>query len=174
MIIDVSLQLKEPVGSERRYRIDEAIDFPNGGEVAIQGEVSLIRTNGGILMTGTLNTRINAVCSRCLGAFDQPLPLKLEEEFLPVVDPSTGARLPCPGEDNVFVIDANLEIDLGEVVRQYILLALPMKPLCREDCAGLCSSCGHNLNLGPCSCSPDVAPRFAELAKLVLSEERTD
>jgi len=174
MIIDVSLQLKQPVGSERRYRIDEAIDSPNVGEVAIQGEVRLIRTNGGILMTGSLNARVHAVCSRCLGAFDQSVPLKVEEEFLPVVDPATGVRLRWPVEDTVFVIDANQEIDLGEVVRQYILLALPMKPLCLEDCAGLCSSCGHNLNLGPCSCFPDCDPRFAELAKLGVSKERTD
>ena len=174
MIIDVSQQLKLPVGSTSRYGIDETIDSPEGEEVVIQGEVSLLRTDRGILMTGTLNTRIKAVCSRCLGAFDQSLALKLEEEFLPVVDPTTGASLPWSGEDCAFVIDANQEIDLGEVVRQYILLVLPMKPLCRKDCAGLCPSCGHNLKLGSCSCPPAVDPRFAELAKLVLGEEGRD
>jgi len=173
MIIDVSQQLKQPIGSTRRYSINETSNSPDGEEFSIYGEVSLLRTDRGILMTGILNTRIKAVCSRCLGDFDQPLTLKLEEEFLPVVGPSIGTSLPWSGEDGAFVIDENQEIDLGEVVRQCTLLALPMKPLCRGDCAGLCPSCGRNLNLGPCSCPGAVDPRFAELAKLVLGEERT-
>ena len=173
MIIDVSQQLKQPIGSTRRYSINETSNSPDGDELSIYGEVSLLRTDRGILMTGILNTRIKAVCSRCLGAFDQPLTLKIEEELLSVVDPSTGTSLPWSGEDGAFIIDENQEIDLGEVVRQYVLLALPLKPLCREDCAGLCPSCGRNLNRGPCSCTPAVDPRFAELAKLVSGEERT-
>ena len=172
MIIDVSQQLKEPVGSTRHYRIHETSDCLDGEELPIQGEISLLRTDRSILMTGLVSTRIKAMCSRCLGDFDQPLTLNLEDEFLPVVDLATGASLPGLGEDGAFAINENQEIDLGEVVRQYALLALPMKPLCRKDCAGLCPSCGHNLNLGSCSCPPAVDPRFAELAKLVLGEER--
>jgi len=173
MIIDVSQQLKEPIGSTRHYRINDTIDSPDGEEVTIQGEMTLLRTDRGILMTGSLNIRIRAVCGRCLGVFGQPLPLKLEDEVLLTADPSTGAALPWSGEDGAFVINGNHEIDLSEVVRQYILLGLPMKPLCREDCAGLCPSCGHNLNLGPCGCPSVVDPRFAELVKLVTGEERT-
>jgi len=172
MIINVSEQLKEPVGSTRRYRIHETSDCLDGEELSIQGEISLLRTDRSILMTGLVSTRIKATCSRCLGDFDQPLTLNLEGEFLPVVDLATGASPPGLGEDGAFAINENQEIDLSEVVRQYALLALPMKPLCRKDCAGLCPSCGHNLNLGSCSCPPAVDPRFAELAKLVLGEER--
>jgi uncharacterized protein len=172
MIIDVSQQLKEPLGSTRHYRINETSDCPDGEELSIQGEITLLRTDRSILMTGLVNTRIKAVCSRCLGDFDQPLTLNLEDEFVPVVELATGASLPELGEDGAFAINENQEIDLCEVVRQYALLALPMKPLCRKDCAGLCPSCGHNLKLGSCSCPPAVDPRFAELAKLVLGEER--
>jgi len=173
MIIDVSQQLKQPVGSTRHYHIDETIDSPDGEKLAVKGGIELLRTDRGILMIGVLDTRIKAVCSRCLSDFDQPLSIRIEEELLPVLDPITGAYLPGAGEDGAFIIDENGEIDLGEVLRQYILLALPMKPLCREDCAGLCPSCGHNLNLRPCKCPRAIDPRFAELAKLFPGKERT-
>lgn len=172
MVIDVSQQLKEPIGSIRHYSFSQGGDSPDKAEFPLEGEVSLLRTDRGIFATGILNTRVEAVCSRCLGTFDQSLPLKIEEELLLTVEPSAGASMPGLGEGGAFTINESQEFDLGEVVRQYALLALPMKPLCREDCAGLCPSCGHNLNLGPCNCPAPIDPRFAPLAKLVSGEER--
>ena len=59
-------------------------------------------------------------------------------------------------------------LDLTEAMRQYILIAIPMKPLCREDCAELGSSCGSNLNQGECGCpSQPVDPRWHGLIKLL-------
>jgi uncharacterized protein len=69
-----------------------------------------------------------------------------------------------PEDSGGFPIDGHHIIDMTEAVRQYILLTTPMKPLCREDCAGLCPVCGHNLNQGPCSCPPQgVDPHWAKL-----------
>jgi uncharacterized protein len=174
VIIDLSQQLKEPIGSIRRYSFSQSGDSTEKAEFPLEGELTLLRTDQGVFVTGVLNTRVDAVCSRCLGDFDQPLTLKIEEELLLTVDPSTGASIPTQGEGGAFTINENQEFDLGEAVRQYVLLALPMKPLCREDCAGLCPSCGHNLNLGHCSCSHPIDPRLAPLAKLVSVEERID
>jgi uncharacterized protein len=57
-------------------------------------------------------------------------------------------------------------------VRQYALLAIPMKPLCREGCAGLCPTCGRNLNQGPCDCPPQVLdPRLSGLRKLLSTND---
>ncbi len=149
MIFDVSQQLKEPVGSHRHYQVSETGDPP------IYGEVDLLRTDRGVFVSGTLKTTLQAVCSRCLSSFGQPLTLTIEDEYL------------SKAEEGTFSIDENQEIDLSEAVRQYALLALPMKPLCREDCAGLCPRCGHNLNLGPCGCSiSNLDPRFALLARI--------
>lgn len=149
MIIDVSQQLKEPVGSYRHYRISESDTSP------IYGEVDLLRTDRGIFVSGTLNTTHKAVCSRCLSSFEQPLTLRIEEEYL------------SKAEEGAFTIGEHQEIDLSEAVRQYALLVLPMKPLCSEDCAGLCHRCGHNLNLGPCDCLTSyLDPRFAPPATL--------
>ena len=58
-------------------------------------------------------------------------------------------------------------LDLTEAIRQRVLLELPIATLCREDCAGLCSQCGHDLNLGPCDCKPEVDTRFSVLEKLL-------
>ena len=138
MIFNVSQQLKEPIGSTRHYKIESA-DPP------VSGEVVLFRTDRGIFVNGTLSTVVSTVCSRCLTPFDQRLTLNIEEEFTPVSSASAWG--------SAFVISANHEIDLREAVRQCSVLALPMKPLCRSDCAGLCPSCGHNLNLGPCDCN---------------------
>jgi len=146
MIIEVSQQLKEPVGSERRYLIEES------GDPTICGDVSFIRTDRGIYVSGTIETTLKAVCSRCLSSFDQPLTLRIEEEYL------------SKAEEGAFTVGEHQEIDLREAVRQYALLALPMKPLCREDCAGLCPGCGHNLNVGRCDCpTSDLDPRFIPL-----------
>jgi len=173
MIIDVSQQLKEPIGSTHRYSFSQSGDSADKAEFPVEGELSLLRTDRGIFVTGILNTRVEAVCSRCLDTFAQGLTLKIEEEFLPTVDPLTGVPLDWQGEEGNFTINEKQEFDLGEAVRQYVLLALPLKPLCREDCAGLCPNCGHDLNLGLCSCPAPIDPRFAPLAKLVSAEERT-
>ena len=62
-------------------------------------------------------------------------------------------------------------LDLSEAVRQYALLALPMKPLCQEDCAGLCPQCGANLNGGSCSCGRDcISSPWAQLKSLARGE----
>lgn len=153
-IIDVSQLLKEPIGSIGHYRIDESGDPP------VYGEVSLLRTDRGIFVSGTLETTAEAVCSRCLSSFDQSLTINIEEEYL------------IKSEEGAFTISDDRQLDLTEAVRQYSLLALPMKPLCREDCAGLCPSCGHNLNLGPCACPPTGPdPRLAPLARLASEEK---
>ncbi len=154
MIIDVSKLTSEPIGTTWRY------GFRETGESPFSGEVTLLRTDKGIFVSGTVDTMFKAVCSRCLVPMEQPLTLHIEEEYSSDAD------------ESAFTISGGKEIDLSEAVRQYLLLAIPMKPLCREDCAGLCPTCGHNLNLGPCNCPPrDIDPRLAKLAMLVSDKE---
>jgi len=65
------------------------------------------------------------------------LELNIEEEFYPISDVTTGSMLDEPAEIDDFIIDEHLILDLSEAVRQYALLAIPMKPLCRADCQGI-------------------------------------
>jgi len=174
MEINVSQQLKEPIGSVRDYELSESVDFAGGSSI-VEGRVRLVRTDRGILVEGTLHTQVELDCSRCLTPFTCPLTLNVEEEYFPTTSVVTGAPLPLPDEPGCFTIDENHILDLTEATRQYALLAIPMKPLCREECAGLCPRCGHNLNLGSCACpSEEIDPRWAVLTKLDTEGKGTE
>ena len=168
MQINVSQLLQEPVGTTRDYRVSEVIDSAgDGNDYPVRGELRLLRTHRSILVKGTLYTDIEFTCGRCLNLFSSPLTLDIEEEYVPTVDVVSGVPLPLPDDYVSFTIDEHHVLDLTEAIRQYILLAIPMKPLCREDCAGLCQACGHNLNAGPCKCpAQGVDHRWSQLTKL--------
>jgi len=168
MEINVSQQLKAPIGAIRNYDVDEAVEIA-GSASRVQGKVRLTRTHRSILVKGTLHTETEVTCSRCLSLFAYPLTLNIEEEYFPTTDVVTGASLPLTDEPGCFTIDEHHILDLTEAIQQYVLLAIPMKPLCRQDCAGLCPNCGHNLNLGPCHCPPQQTDhRWSELNKLAF------
>jgi len=168
MRINVSQQLKSSIGSIRNYEVSEVVSIA-GGDSMVEGKVTLVRTDRGILTEATLHTEVKVTCSRCLSLFDYPLTLSIEEEYFPITDVVSGISLSLPEEPGCFTIDEHHVLDLTEAIRQYALLAIPMKPLCRQDCAGLCPTCGHNLNQGPCDCLPQQAdPHRSKLNKLAL------
>ncbi|MBA7646092.1 hypothetical protein ES703_53853 [subsurface metagenome] len=169
MQINVSQLLKEPIGSSRNYEVSEIVDVTGDGSGRkVQGEVRLLRTHRGVLVKGELHAEVELTCSRCLSLFNFPVAINFEEEYLPTIDVVSGAPLPSPEEPGSFVIDEHHVIDLTEAIRQYTLLTMPMKPLCRQDCAGLCPDCGHNLNRGPCDYPPPaIDSRWSELTELL-------
>ncbi len=168
MQINVSQLLQEPIGSSRRYQVNETAVFDNGSTHQLTGECQLLRTQRSVLVKCQVDTDAELTCSRCLTAFRQPLTINFEEEYLPTVDILTGAPLDTPDEINHFTIDKNHVLELNEAIRQYALLVMPMKPLCREDCSGLCQKCGKNLNEGPCDCpQQEIDSRWAKLTNLL-------
>ena len=169
MQINVSQLLQEPIGSERDYQFDEVVDITGDGkDEQVQGECSLLRTQRSVLTKCTLNTEVELNCSRCLSPFLYPLTLNFQEEYFPTVDVLSGAPLPLPEEAGAFTIDGHHILDLTEATRPYTLMAIPMKPLCHQDCAGLCPTCGCNLNQGHCDCpTPSIDPRWSQLTKLL-------
>lgn len=175
MEINVSQQLKENIGTIREYEVSEFNDIlGNGSSSPVEGSVKLIRTNRGILVQGTLKSRVFVECSRCLKDFSYPLTFNIEEEYFPVIDVSSGAPIAIPDDGDGFIIDEHHILDLGEAIRQNALLAIPIKVLCRKDCAGLCQGCGKNLNEGPCECDTEkIDPRWAKLAKLASAVKKS-
>jgi uncharacterized protein len=117
--------------------------------------VRLDRIPSGILVRGDVDGTLDLECSRCLEIFHAPLRIHVEEEFVPSVDIHSGAPLLPPDDGLSFVIDHNHILDLSEAVRQNALASLPINPVCRSDCAGLCPVCGANRNEDPCTCSED-------------------
>ncbi|MDO8687759.1 MAG: DUF177 domain-containing protein, partial [Dehalococcoidales bacterium] len=154
--INVSQQLKSPIGTRRNYQVSEMVDI-DGNNRLVHGEVELTRTERSLLVQGVLYAEAELTCSRCLNVFSCPLTLDVEEEYFPTTDVVGGTALPLPDDPDSFTIDKQNILDLTEAIRQYMLLAIPMKPLCYEDCAGLCPACGHNLNQSPCNCPPQPA-----------------
>lgn len=172
MRYNVAQLLKEQSGGIRQYSLHEDISQLDPDIVpltTLDGNIQLIRTSDGILARGNLTTSVELVCSRCLEAFSLPVRVVLEEEFHPTLDIVTGATLPVlEGAEPATRIDSHHILDLTEVARQDILLALPPYPVCRSRCAGLCSKCGKNLNEGPCDCKVDeMDPRFETLKQLL-------
>ncbi len=168
MQINVSQLLREPIGAIRDFKVNEVADISGDGKgCLVQGECRLLRTQRSVLTKCAMNTEVELTCSRCLSPFRYPMTLKFEEEYLPTVDVVSGMPLPSP-EAGVFTIDEHHILDLTEAICQYTLLAVPMKPLCHKDCAGLCPNCGHNLNQGRCNClTQSTDPRWSELTKLL-------
>lgn len=153
MLINVSTLLTEVVGSARRYHVeDEVAEVASDGyRRDVAGELRLIRTARGVLvMADLMLAEVEQECSRCLEPFRGPLRLEFDEEFVLPRDPLTGETATVGPDD--FRIDEHRHLDLSEAVRQYEQSALPLQPICRPDCRGLCPTCGQNLNLGSCDC----------------------
>ncbi len=168
MEFNVAHLLKEPVGTNRDYAVYSTLESPEetSGSV-VQGEARLARVNQGILVNASLMVSAACLCSRCLQDFNTLLELRLSEVYIPTVDINTGADLHAKEEAApFFLLNDHHELDITEAVRQSVIVALPMKPLCKEDCAGLCTYCGMNLNLG-CICeSNELDPRWLPLLEL--------
>ena len=171
MEFNVAQLMKERVGATRKYEVHENIEQLDPELVALDelsGEVRLLRTLEGILVTGWLTTTLGLVCDRCLAPFAQRVEIELEDEFKASIDIVTGASLPVLPEDEGNLIDEHHILDLHEVVRQRLLISQPPHALCNSDCLGLCATCGKNLNEGPCDCvAEQVDPRWAALRELL-------
>ena len=175
LLYNVSTLLREPIGSTREFDVDERVlvDTEEPRHERVTGSVVLLRTKDGVLATARLHGEQPERCSRCLRQLAVPMRLDIEEEFIATVDVRTGAKLARPEEPEAFLISAQQQLDLEEVVRQAWALALPMQPLCRPDCKGLCARCGTDLNESVCTCSPEEDDRWSPLKKLLVEMEGT-
>lgn len=170
MVFNVAQLLKSSIGTsmeedfeEDTIQLDEDIKIVG----PIVGHVRMRRISQGLLVDGWVDLTLELTCTRCLSQFEQPMHVPVEERFYPTLDIITGLPMPPIEEEDVFPINDHHEVDLSEAVRQQIVLSLPMVTLCKEDCSGLCSQCGHDLNLGPCDCKPAVDERFSVLNVLL-------
>ena len=174
MIFNVAQLLKSPMGTsleadlneEEDVKLDEDLKFVG----PLTGHVRMRHINQGLLVDGWVDITLEFECTRCLKTFEQALHVPFEEHFFPTVDVVTGVPLPPSDEEDVFPIDEHHLVDLTEAIRQQVWLNIPMVTLCKEECAGLCSQCGHDLNLGPCDCEPEVDSRFSVLKTLLQNE----
>ena len=149
---------------EHRHGVIEGLGtlsvvVPDGAEVG--AEVTLSSYPGGITATGTVTAPWTGECRRYGGEVTGEVTAAVRERYVPsevdgtAVDP----------EADVYLLTDNL-LDLEPLARDAVLLELPLAPLCAEDCAGLCPTCGANRNTETCDCAPAVDPRWAALDAL--------
>lgn len=181
LVFNVAQLLKERVGATRRLQLetpelvlDEGTE--DGGRLEahkLHGDVKVTRLSEGLLVQGDIEADVTMECSRCLTELNLPVDASLEEQFQPTVDIVTGMPVHRAEyeDDQAFEIDPNHLMDLSEPVRQALLVALPMKPLCREDCKGICPECGANLNEVDCGHTSEPEDnRWSGLAVLRIED----
>lgn len=143
------------------YRIEEPVAW----------SVDVTNTGGALLVMGTARAAAAAPCARCLEDVTYDLEGDIEGYFV-----IGGEEAPAPDDlegDEFSYLPESRMIDLVPLIEQALLLELPLVPLCDDDCKGLCTRCGANLNEGPCGCAdegPSDASPFAALKNLKLED----
>jgi uncharacterized protein len=121
-----------------------------------------------VRLVGRVRTTLETNCGRCLEPFDIPVDASFDLLFLPQADTTPSGEAEVQDADVGVSYYRDDTIDLGEVMREQFFLAMPMKPLCRADCQGLCPVCGINRNRESCECRTEwVDPRLAGLQKFL-------
>jgi uncharacterized protein len=145
--LNVGFILHEDVGTSHEF----SFDLPQvkvGEDLELRqlaGALSIGRTAQGLLLTGEFSGTTELTCVRCLRPFDQTLNWKLTEVF---------ALSAKTVSESGLIVPEDAQIDLQPILRDYALLEVPIKTLCREDCRGLCPVCGQDLNVMDCGHRP--------------------
>jgi uncharacterized protein len=125
----------------------------------LTGLARITRAAQGLLVQVKIQASMQAECVRCLGNFSQPLEIDFTELYAFTSNSVTESGLIFP---------ENGKIDLAPIVREEMLLAIPISPLCRPDCKGLCPVCGENLNETTCNHEDEaIDPRLSALRSLL-------
>jgi len=160
---------KNGTGFEHVYQLGELVFDEDAIRLTLPAEVNgSVKPDGRhVRVQGAVRTQVEVECDRCL----QPIAVTVDAEFnVSYVPANVYAEDETPelNEDdlNMSVFDEDI-IDLDDLAREQILLAMPSRSLCREDCKGLCPVCGINRNMQACECeSTEVDPRWAALKDL--------
>ena len=156
---DVSALTKARLGTSLTLNVDTGPQSLTDLQVSFfHGTIQVIRVPDGLLVQGTVESRLRLECVRCLKPCALPITLELEETF----------GLPGARQSVAYVVGDDGWLDLAPLLREQSWTAIPMKPLCRTDCKGLCPQCGANLNRESCTCeSTQIDPRLAMLKDLL-------
>jgi len=144
-----------------------ALDMPGYGmsePMAIAGRVTKVDRD--VYLTATLRGALDSECSRCLTAFKMPLGLNLSVVYVPDKGRMEEKEGALESDFNVSFYEDDV-IDILQDVKETIIINLPIKPVCRPDCKGLCPHCGADLNVADCGCEKAArGSPFEELKKL--------
>ncbi|NLN83288.1 MAG: DUF177 domain-containing protein [Firmicutes bacterium] len=171
MMLQVA-ELKRRTGSQRKTRWQEPIENFDLKDTdfkllaPIQAKVQVTNVGDRMLVEGEAVAKLLTTCCRCLIEFEQELIIDLEETFLFVSKVFSEEEGDEENEDRYLPVLMADQIDLTELLKESFFSQLPIKAVCKEECLGLCETCGKDLNEGPCDCQEEaVDPRFAILSQ---------
>jgi uncharacterized protein len=142
---------------------DDEIALKSNVKVSANLEKHIVQTN----VEGEISTGIEIDCNRCLTKVENDLKIPFSAAFVTPENYSKQSEKELGEEELEVSVIENEEIDLAQLVREQILLAIPAQFLCREDCKGLCPVCGANKNLIDCKCRLDeIDPRWSALKNI--------
>jgi uncharacterized protein len=125
-------------------------------------------------MSGQAMTTLEMECSRCIESFDVPVETSFDLRYVSQTENAGDGEREVGEEDLTTAFYREGMLDLIDLLREQFVLALPMKPLCREACRGLCAVCGNNLNTTQCDCAPKWEdPRLAPFKSLLTRDEES-
>jgi uncharacterized protein len=168
MLLDLS---RLPSGVDRVVRRFEPAEFGRTDEefrivAPVDLQVDVQKDARKIRLVGRVSTTLELGCSRCLEPFRIAVDALFDSLFFPASANVGQAEREVTAEDLGVSFYRDDAIDLGEVMREQFYLTLPMKPLCRPECAGLCPVCGINRNRETCACQAAwVDPRLEALKR---------
>jgi uncharacterized protein len=158
--LNVGFLIKSPIGTSRDFNFEHAA-IKLGDDLALRkftGTARFDRTPQGLLLQGDFSAEIDLECVRCLDEYSQPLKWSFTDLY--AFDKRSIS------ESNLLVPE-DAQIDLEPLLREYALLEIPIKPVCKPDCKGLCPVCGENLNLTDCGHRPVSDSPFAAMKDLL-------
>jgi DUF177 domain-containing protein len=157
----------------RTFQPDEVGEEADPYEIVapVELEFDIHKDKDKFRLVGRVRTELELSCSRCLEPFRFPIDGAFDQRYLPATEAVADVEHEVEDDDLETSYYSEDHIDLNELMREQFYLALPMKPLCLEDCKGLCAQCGTNLNTGMCDCAPIWEdPRLAALRTLKARE----
>jgi uncharacterized protein len=160
-----TVQLSAP--APEGFGIVDLIGVPVGAELLL--DLQLESVMDGVLVTGTVEAPVAGECVRCLGAVSDTIAVRVQELFL---YPEASVSPQQDDDDEVAQLVGD-HLDLAPTVRDAVVLALPLTPLCQEDCQGLCATCGERLDDLPADHSHDTTdPRWGALSGLLHESDQ--
>jgi uncharacterized protein len=171
--INVAPLLKQHIGAQVDFEVTESPIDPRGENaglleaniIGIDADIVATHTNPGAYLEGDAKAAVEQQCSRCLRAIETSVDAHFAEQYYATIDVVSGDAKDEPPPD-AKRIGSDFRIDLTPLLREELILATPLAPLCRPDCKGLCLVCGRDLNTDPHEHEAPVDERWQKLSKL--------
>ena len=172
MIIDIDNLPQEglKISDDFEFSSSELVEENTVFLEAVHADVIVKLTGEEVLITGRISTRVSLICSCCLSPYESRIDSRFDLVYLPEELEMAGDQLDEDEIDRLFFYSR--QIDLNDVILEQLNLTFPVRPLCSEDCQGICPVCGQIIKEGHCSCATDSADPRLEKFKHFLRDKR--